>query len=227
VREDERLRHQTVDDVRRRVAGVAEARNPDARVEFAEWLETVAEALRMGESRAFEQAFAFLELDAYFFRSGYERARLVRAMSSAPMSAQQRARARAYVVACADGNLHCDLRALAMLADHVADNELRRALRARLHAADEAVVSRAVKTLDRVRHPGFDDKDLIAVRGWLLREVAGGRMSLAAERVVRWIWTPEWEADLRVAAAQHGRGRRGAKLLLERQQQRRRGRSGT
>lgn len=191
-----------------------------------DWLRSLHDGMAAGSADAFDQAFAFLELDIYLFRSGYARAKLVRAMARAPMTPPQRARARAYVRACVDGQLHADLRALARLAGVVADNPLRRDLRARLHAADTVVVSCAVQLLGRIHHPGYSTQDLAAVRTWTLHEVTERGMSNAANRVIRWAWTPAWEAELNDIANRHGPHRAAARVLLNHASQRRRERPG-
>ncbi|MFN0092203.1 MAG: hypothetical protein ACKVWR_18340 [Acidimicrobiales bacterium] len=187
----------------------------DAGTALFGWLHSLRDGMTAGDGAAFDQAFAFLELDVYLFRSGYERAKLVRALAKAPMTPQQRMRARTYVRDCIDGGLHCDLRALAMLAAAVADNPLRRDLLARLHAPDAKVVGRAVQLLCRVRHPGYSTQDLAAVRSWVLSEVAERGASNVADRVLRWAWTPEWEAELNEIGNRHGPQRAAALTLLD------------
>lgn len=198
----------------------------DASAAWFEWLHSLGDAMAAGERNAFDQAFAFLELDVYVFRSGYERAKLVRAMARSPMNPPHRARARRYVRDCVDGRLHCDGRALAVLAAAVADNPMRRDLRARLHATDPAVVGRAVNVLSRVRHPGYSPQDLEAVRSWLLSEVAARGLSNAAARVLRWAWTPEWQAELLQIGNRHGPRRAAARAVLEVAERRRSERPG-
>ena len=120
------------------------ARSSEARQDLTARLNSLQSGFSAAEPSAFDEAFAFLELDVYLFRSGYERAHMVRsmAMSVAAMSGEQEGRARGYVLACVDGRLHCDQRALTMLGSHVNNNQLRRELLVRLHSSNPSVVSR-------------------------------------------------------------------------------------
>ena len=93
--------------------------------------------LREGsDGSAVEVALAFLEEDPWYFRSGYHRNRIVGALADAPLSGRALERARAVVLGTVDGRLHSGGAGVHRLAGAVADNELRRALRARLHHPD-------------------------------------------------------------------------------------------
>jgi hypothetical protein len=179
-----------------------------------------------GDADAVDQALAYLEADAYYFRSGYARAKLARSLSQAPLSETDRERARRYVLDAVDGRKHCNQRELAQLAGAVANNELRRTLRARLHAADHATARRALHTLRGVRSPGLTAADIEAAHELVLvdlRRTTWTPPSVA--RVADWLWSPQWEADLREIARHHGPDRAGAKHLIEaadRRRQRRR-----
>ena len=145
-----------------------------------------------------DAALTYLEADVYELRSGYERARIARRISGLSLDAAQRARARKYVLDVVDGEKHCAQQALGQLAHAVADNTTRAALRTRLHTSDARVARRAVRTLSRVRHPGLTAADLTAARALLLAD-AGYTAWLPpnVERLARWVWSTEWEAELR------------------------------
>ncbi len=102
-----------------------------------------------------DEALAYLEADAYYFWSGYARARLARRLAGLALSAAQRTRARQYVLDVVDGTKHCGQPELAQLARSVADNPMRKLLRSRLHSPDTRVARRAVRTLARC-----------GIRGW-------------------------------------------------------------
>ncbi len=163
-----------------------------------------------------DAALTYLEADVYEFRSGYERARIARRISGLSLDAAQRARARKYVLDVVDGEKHCAQQALGQLAHAVADNTTRAALRTRLHASDVRVARRAVRTLSRVRHPGLTAADLTAARALLLAD-AGYTAWLPpnVERLARWLWSTEWEAELREITRAHGPERAAAKRLVE------------
>jgi hypothetical protein len=195
--------------------------------ELEQWLDDVRERLRDGEDvDAVDQALAYLEADPYYFRSGYARAKLARSLAQASLSRTDRERARRYVLDAVVGGKHCSQRELSQLAGAVANNELRAVLRARLHASDHATARRALHTLRGVRSPGLRAPDFEAARELVLvdlRRTTGTPPSVA--RVSNWLWSPDWEADLREIARHHGPDRAGAKHLIEaadRRRQRRR-----
>ncbi len=163
-----------------------------------------------------DAALTYLEADVYEFRSGYERARIARRISGLSLDAAQRARARKYVLDVVDGDKHCAQQALGQLAHSVADNMTRAALRTRLHATDKRVARRAVRTLSRVRHPGLTTADLTTARALVLAD-AGYTAWLPpnVEKLARWLWSSEWEAELREMTRVHGPERAAAKRLVE------------
>src|SRR4051794_39913859 len=85
------------------------------------------------------EQLTLLEADEYCFRSGYLRERVARRLATTSLDGAQRSRARAIVIGAVDGRLHTPIAGIARLAGSVADNEMRRALRGRLHAADTGV----------------------------------------------------------------------------------------
>src|SRR5262249_42158955 len=99
----------------------------------------------------------------------------------------------------------------------VANNDLRRALRGRLHAVDAAVANRALRAIVEVRHPGFSAADLRVARSIVLREMRERELrwlSPQHERVAGRLWVPGWEAELRDIARMHGPDRAAARALL-------------
>ena len=185
--------------------------------ELEHWLDDVRGRLRTGEDAdAVAQALAYLEADPYYFRSGYARAKLARSLAQASLSDRDRERARRYVLEAVVGTKHCNQHELAQLAGGVANNELRAALRAQLHASDHSIARRALHTLRGVRSPGLTAGDVDAAHELVLvdlRRTTWTPPSVA--RVADWLWSPEWEAELREIARHHGPDRAGAKHLIE------------
>jgi hypothetical protein len=199
----------------------------DARTRLDEAWGEIELALTAGDRSAGGAALAYLEADPYYFRSGYARCRLAGRLSAVKLAEPQSTRARDVVLKVVDGELHCGQPGLGRLARSVADNELRRALRRRLHSPDRGVARRALRTIAYVRHPGFDRGDLETARLLVVLDAGGGRfLSRSVERLARWLWTPEWENELRDSTRHHGPHRAGAKKLFEVADQRRKRRPG-
>ncbi|MFY9293551.1 MAG: hypothetical protein WAP03_23045 [Methylorubrum rhodinum] len=174
--------------------------------------------LRTGEARAddVEYALAYLELDPFYFRSGYTRNRVAGHLSLQRLDETQRERARALVRQAVDGARHTPFPGIARLAGSVADNALRRALRARLHSSDPHVARRALRTLVHVKRPGYTPADIGVARRVIVAG-AGRWQWLTPEdyRLATRFWTHAWEAELRDVAQDHGPERAGATRLLE------------
>jgi hypothetical protein len=171
---------------------------------------------------AADEALTYLEADPYYFWSGYARARIARSLAHAPLDLSQRQRAHRYVLDCVDGTRHCASPELAQLAGSVADNPMRRVLRERLHSPDPSVARRALRSLSRVRHPGLTGTDVVVARELVLAAAARTLWLLpSVERLARWLWTPEWEAELRDLTQHHGPERAPAKKLIESMDRRR------
>jgi hypothetical protein len=168
--------------------------------------------LAAGEVDAIRAALAYLEADPYYFRSGYARCRLAGRLSRVRLPEPEAVRARALVLDVVDGRRHCGQPGLRRLAAAVADNGLRRALRRRLHSPDPALARRALHTISCVRHPGLDRGDIEAARSLVLQDIgASPFLSPSLDRIARWLWTPDWQRDLRRTALHHGPDRNGAK----------------
>lgn len=199
---------------------------PNAR-DLEEWLRATRERLRSPEdTEAVDQAFRYLETDPYYFRSGYARAKLARSLAHANLSDADRERGRRYVLDVVDGSKHCNQRELSQLAGAVANNELRATLRARLHAADQSTARRALHTLRGVRRPRLSAADIDAAHELVLADLRRATWTpVDVRRVADWLWSLDWEMELRDIARHHGPDRAGAKRLIEavdRRRQRRR-----
>jgi hypothetical protein len=184
--------------------------------QLGQWLESTISSLDDGEASPGGPALAYLEADPYYFRSGYARWRLAVRLSRVTLPGPQRSRARDLVLTVIDGQRHCGQPGLGRLAASVTDNELRRAVRQRLHSADGVVARRALRTIQHIRHPGLDRREVDAARSLVVLDAGAGLfLAPGLERLSRWLWTPEWQSDLQRVIRVHGPNRSGAKRLLE------------
>jgi hypothetical protein len=181
------------------------------------WRRRTAAAIAAGEADAVADGLAFLEADPFTYRSGYARNARALRLAAASLTEQGRARARSVVLSTVDGERHCPQPGIGRLARSVADNALRRALRRRLHSPDPAVAHRALRVLAVVRRPGLTAADRGRAQDLVL-DSAGRWPSLmpSAARLARWLWTPEWAAQLRSTAVHHGPHRAAARRLVAR-----------
>jgi hypothetical protein len=187
------------------------------------WVGELGLRLDRGQPEAIEAALTFLERDPYFFRSGYARERVARRLARVELTPAQKGRARALVLDTVDGQSHCPQPGLGRLARAVADNPLRRELRARLEHHDTAVAQRALRTLVNVRHPGLTPDDIAAARVLVLTDAARGHwLSPTVARLATYLWSDRWEAELRALIPYHGPDRAAAKRLLGAADRRRR-----
>jgi hypothetical protein len=188
---------------------------------------TLCDRMADGDRDAVEEALGFLERDQFFFRSGYARERLARRLAQMGLTAAQKSRARTVVLTTVDGERHCPHPGVGRLARAVADNELRRQLRVRLHDRDAALAGRALRMIVNVRHPGLSPADISAARALVLADAARGQwLSPAVARLATYIWSNAWEAELRSLLPYHGPDRAAAKRLLSRVDRRRERRPG-
>jgi hypothetical protein len=187
------------------------------------WVVELGRRLRRGDPESIEVALTFLERDPYFFRSGYARDRIARRLAQAELTAAQRVRARTVVLSTVDGQRHCPLPGAGRLARAVADNPLRRVLRARLHDPDTAVARRALRMVVNVRNPGLTADDITAAQALVLADAARGNwLSPTVAKLAAYMWSGAWEAELRRLVPYHGPDRAAAKRLLEAADRRRR-----
>jgi hypothetical protein len=170
--------------------------------------------LAAGEPDAVDAALDFLQDDPWYFRSGYAKQRVLRRMAGQTFTGEQRARACAVVIQYVAGGAHGTMRQLQRVARRVADNRLRRELRAHLYSDDEHVAWRALVVLSAVKHPGFSDDDLGRVH--VLIEGAAGMFDMVypvTEALARRFWTSAWHDEL--LAATRATRDRGARRLLD------------
>ena len=192
------------------------------RLNIDSWVVELGRRLGRSDPESIEAALTFLEQDPYFFRSGYARERVARALTHAELTPAQKVRARTVVLSTVDGQRHCPLPGAGRLARAVADNSLRRELRARLHHRETAVARRALRMVVNVRSPGLTADDIAAARALVLAEAARGQwLSPTVAKLAGYVWSGEWEAELRRLVPYHGPDRAPAKRLLAAADQRR------
>jgi hypothetical protein len=184
--------------------------------------------IERGDPAALERALTYLEADPYYFRSGYARQRIGRKLARQQLTEPQKARARTIALGWVSGSVHCGRVAAGSLAHAAANNSLRRALRAFLHDNNIEVARRALQTLLRVKHPGYDERDLRRMRDIVLSDA--GRfpwLSPVDYHAAARLWSPEWNAELVALTQVHGPDRKAAKLLVESATRRARKRAGS
>jgi hypothetical protein len=91
----------------------------------------------------------------------------------------------------------------------------RRGTRTRLHEPSAAIARRALETLTFVPRAQLSRADVGRARELALLQAGKGRwIGSRAHRISMWLWTPDWEADLRRIVAHHDPHRAGAQRLL-------------
>ncbi len=115
--------------------------------------------LQAGDVDAIHPTLVYLEVDPFYFRSGYRKDRLLRLLFAHDLAGTARERVLAILLRSVDVGGAGAGRYGYRLARRYATNAFRRALRTRVHAADPAVARRAVLMLGRVRHPGLSRDD--------------------------------------------------------------------
>jgi hypothetical protein len=203
-------------------------REPDyEQLDIDAWVVELCDRVGSGEPQSIDEALTFLERDPYFFRSGYARERVARRLARVELTAVQKSRARAIALSSVEGHRHCPQPGVGRLARAVADNPLRRELRARLHDSDTAVARRALRVVVNVRRPGLTAEDITAARALVLADAGRGYwLSPTTARLAAYLWSAEWEAELRSLVPYHGPHRAAAKRLLEAADRRKRRRPG-
>ena len=100
------------------------------------WENSTRERLRAGDPAAVEDAIVFLETDPWFFRSGYLKERVTRALRRAPLSSAQRERLRRLIIEVCRGRNRREFRDYCVLAAVVWTLEFEETIRAEAAAHD-------------------------------------------------------------------------------------------
>ena len=101
------------------------------------------ERLRSDDWSGLESAIGFLEADPFFFRSGYVKARLLKLVKRAPLTAAQARRLRQVVLAAIEGRDRREFRWFCRLAVRLDEPELRRQIEAWTLSDDPGLRRRA------------------------------------------------------------------------------------
>jgi hypothetical protein len=171
--------------------------------------------VRQGTAGDVEYALRYLELDLFYFRSGYTRNRVAGHLANHTMTDDQRARARTLVLDCVAGRKHTPPPGIARLARAVQSNALRRALVQELSHYEHARAWRALRVISYVKRPGHDEYTI-----GLARDLILDHPRLDFPLAMRF-WGADWEVELRDLARQHGPRRARAKEILQRVEWRR------
>lgn len=102
------------------------------------------DALRIGEEAAVEVAIKYLELDPYYFRSGYSKERILRILKKLELSKKQQDRLRNVILSKVDSHDCREFRAYCRLAKKLNDEGLLKRLKQRSGSLDEGVKRRAI-----------------------------------------------------------------------------------
>lgn len=100
--------------------------------------------LAKGDARAVDEAIAFLEADPWFFRSGYQKERLIRHLKRLPLRGGQRARLGEIVIAAIDGRDRREFRHYCRLACAVWSTHLDDRVALRIASDDAGIRRRAI-----------------------------------------------------------------------------------
>lgn len=100
------------------------------------WEESTRQRLRSGDPVAVEDAILFLEIDPWFFRSGYLKERVLGALKRAPLSFHQQERVRHIIIEVCRGRNRREFRYYCALAAKVWTLEFENVLRAEAETHD-------------------------------------------------------------------------------------------
>ena len=109
--------------------------------------------LRSGDASGLESAIAFLEADPVFYRTGYAKTKITRAIKPSMLTPAQAARLRFVALSIVDRRDDRDFRAFCRLARKADAPELHDQLRQRLTSTDPNVRRRAHWMLDALEQP--------------------------------------------------------------------------
>ena len=87
------------------------------------WLDETRTRIKNGDREAIEDALLFLEVDPWYFRSGYLKERLIRSLKQAPLTEQDKERIRQIVISVARGKNRREFRNFCSLASKVSNQE--------------------------------------------------------------------------------------------------------
>ena len=99
--------------------------------------------LRAGDEQAIEMAVRFLEADPFFFRSGYIKAELLRAMRRVQLSDNQKERLRSVIVERIRSGGRREFREYCRLARSLVNSEFRQMVKKEMASTDHSVSRRA------------------------------------------------------------------------------------
>lgn len=106
-------------------------------------LDDAVKSVKQGDSTKVNMLIEFLECDPRFFRSGYQKERILSALSRIPHSEGTKDRLRRVILHVVDSSDRREFRYYCHLARHVDSAEMRLALSDRLNSTDHAVARRA------------------------------------------------------------------------------------
>jgi hypothetical protein len=87
------------------------------------WLDETQQLIRNGERSTIEDVLLFLEVDPWYFRSGYLKEMLIESLKQAPLTDQDKARIRQIIISVAAGKNRREFRRFCELAARVISEE--------------------------------------------------------------------------------------------------------
>ena len=121
------------------------------RLAFPGGLTRAYDLLKKPDGDIIEAAIAFLEADPYFFRSGYVKADLARAVSKFPLAPGQQARLRQVIVDRIKGPTRREFRRYCNLAPHVSTSAFEQEVAELANAPDQVTARNAAWVLEALR----------------------------------------------------------------------------
>jgi hypothetical protein len=110
--------------------------------------------LAKGHVRVVETAIAFLEADPWFFRSGYEKQKIIQHLKRAPLTEAHRQRLARVVLAAIDGRDRVEFRHFGRLACGIWSDFLDEEVAKRMQSADAGIRRRATWVAAAAIHSG-------------------------------------------------------------------------
>lgn len=121
------------------------------RLAFPGGLTRAYELLKKLDAAVIEAAIAFLEADPYFFRSGYVKADLVRAVSKFPLTPKQQTRLQRVIIDRIKGPTRREFRRYCNLAPHVSTHAFEKEVERLGDAPDQVTARNASWVLEALR----------------------------------------------------------------------------